>query len=137
MLDTNAVLDLHLFVDPGAAKLRQALAEGSLRWHATSAMLAELAAVLARPFGPRWESQRERLLADRIWAGRTELWPEPSAVDGALRCADPSDQKFIDLALHIGTRWLVTRDRALLVLKRRAAERGLSIVTPAAWPGLD
>ena len=137
MLDTNAVLDLRLFADPAAARLRQALAEGSLRWHATSAMLAELAAVLARSFGPRWESQRERLLADSTWAGPTELWPEPAAVDGTLRCSDPSDQKFIDLALHIGVRWLVTRDSALLALKRRAAERGLAIVTPAAWPGLD
>ncbi len=140
VLDTNALLDVHLFVDPGATRLHQALAGGSLHWHATRDMLAELAAVLARPLGPRWDAQRERLLADTSWARPTKLWPLPpqptSAAHGTPRCADPSDQKFIDLALHIGARWLVTRDRALLALRRKAAHHGVIILAPRDWPGL-
>lgn len=135
VLDTNAVLDVHLFADPDAARLREALAGGWLRWLATSEMLAELAAVLVRPFGSRWDAQRERLLADTTWACPTDLWSQSTPADDALRCTDPSDQKFIDLALHAGARWLITRDRALLALSRRAAARGLAIVSPRDWTG--
>lgn len=135
VLDTNALLDVHLFADPRAAKLQEALAQGWLRWQVTSEMLAELAAVLARPLGSHWDDQRERLLAAGSLADRSDLWPTPCRVDPTLRCADPSDQKFIDLALHVGVRWLVSRDRSLLALRRQAAARGLTIVTPQDWPG--
>ena len=49
-----------------------------------------------------------------------------------MRCTDPDDQKFIDLALGHRARWLVTRDRAVLKLARRARTLGLNIVTPEA-----
>jgi predicted nucleic acid-binding protein len=61
---------------------------------------------------------------------------EPQVPPGlALHCTDPDDQVFIDLALVAGARWLVTQDRALLRLARRAALRGVVIVPPARWPG--
>jgi hypothetical protein len=45
---------------------------------------------------------------------------------------------FIDLALSQGARWLLSRDRALLKLARKAAVSGLLIQTPEAWrPELD
>ncbi|MBN8487205.1 MAG: PIN domain-containing protein, partial [Burkholderiales bacterium] len=51
-----------------------------------------------------------------------------------LRCTDPDDQKFIDFALACGARWLVSRDKAVLKLRRRAlALHGLQIVHPADW----
>ena len=49
-----------------------------------------------------------------------------------LRCTDADDQKFIDLALHFGAAALLSRDRAVLRLARRAATLGLSIVS--GWP---
>ena len=49
---------------------------------------------------------------------------------GRLVCRDPDDQKFIDLALSGGARWLVSRDKAVLALARRALPRGLLIVKP-------
>jgi predicted nucleic acid-binding protein len=50
-----------------------------------------------------------------------------------LRCTDADDQKFIDLACAAPARWLVSRDRAVLKLRRRAATDGLVIVTPDGW----
>jgi predicted nucleic acid-binding protein len=50
-----------------------------------------------------------------------------------LRCTDSDDQVFIDLALAEGARWLLTHDRALLKLARRAAVLGVLVQKPRAW----
>ena len=49
------------------------------------------------------------------------------------RCTDPDDQKFIDLALSLPGATLLSRDRAVLKLARRARPLGMTIVTPQAW----
>ena len=47
------------------------------------------------------------------------------------RCADPDDQKFLQLALASGARWLVSRDGDVLALGRRTRRDGLfEIVSP-------
>jgi len=134
VLDTNAVLDWQVFQDARSPGLWQALDTGRLRWHATPEMLAELADVLTRPLGPRWDDRRERALTEDRMPG-VALSAPPGQTEHRLRCADPDDQKFIDLALHLPARWLITRDRALLRLKRQAAARGLAILLPEHWPG--
>ena len=53
------------------------------------------------------------------------------------RCRDPDDQKFLELARDASAHYLVTKDKALLVLaKRRSAPLGFRIVTPARLAGL-
>jgi predicted nucleic acid-binding protein len=132
VLDTNAVLDCWLFEDPAAQALRRAVEAGRLRWLATAPMLAEFTHVLARPIGLRWEPQRERLLsANQLHSLPAIVAPAAARSPGGLRCSDPDDQKFLDTALHERVRWLVTRDRALLKLRRRAMALGLTIVEPA------
>lgn len=134
VLDTNAVLDWRIFQDGRAPALWQALTNGGLRWCATSEMLAELTAVLARPLGPRWDARREHTLSAGLLSG-IDLFDPPSYSTHGLRCSDPDDQKFLDLAMHLQARWLVTRDRALLKLRRPAAARGLAILQPEHWRG--
>src|SRR5690606_39589403 len=51
-----------------------------------------------------------------------------------LICRDPDDQVFLDLALHRGVGWLLTRDRQILALRRRALARGLRILRPEDGP---
>ncbi len=41
---------------------------------------------------------------------------------------------FLDLAHAAGARWLLSRDRAVLRLARRAAALGLVIAKPEDWP---
>ncbi|MBL8314841.1 MAG: putative toxin-antitoxin system toxin component, PIN family [Rubrivivax sp.] len=132
VLDTNVVLDWQVFQDRRAAPLARSLALGQMRWHATSAMLCELRAVLARPLSRCWEGRREHALTSdlSLWAATVETTAGPAP---GLTCRDPDDQKFLDLALSLRAPWLVTRDRALLELARKAAPRGLAIVTPEGW----
>jgi predicted nucleic acid-binding protein len=49
-----------------------------------------------------------------------------------LACTDPDDQKFLDAAFSAAADLLLTRDKALLKLARRAEAAGLLIRRPAA-----
>jgi putative PIN family toxin of toxin-antitoxin system len=133
VIDTNALLDWFVFADPALALLAAAVTAGRVRWITTSEMLGEWSSVLARPLPERWESARKRALTLEI-KSLCELWPAPVPQAPAhLRCRDPDDQKFIDLAIVCGARAVVTRDRALLQLRRRARAHGVDIVAPAQW----
>ena len=135
VIDTNVVLDCWLFEAPGAQALRLAVEQRRLRWELCAGVLDELQAVLARPVGKRWETRREHMLTARPWQ-HADLVPSARRPAFGLLCTDPDDQKFLDLALERGARWLVTRDKALLRLKRRAAAHGLAILQPeqGRWP---
>ncbi len=136
VLDTNVVLDLWLFVDDRADALRTALDAGHLGWVATERMLTELGHVLQRPFlqaclQPWGNDPVAALVALRARCCVLQT-PAPST-DRVPTCRDPDDQPFIDLAWQLRTRWLFSRDRALLALARRARPRGLAIVAPDSW----
>lgn len=133
VLDTNVVLDWLVFRDPGCDMLRDALATGAVRWCGSAVMRSELAHVLGRGVARAWEpdiaalwSQWDLRCTELAESGRSSTSPR-------LRCSDPDDQMFIDFALAHGARWLLSKDRAVLKLARRARPLGLDIVTPAGW----
>lgn len=133
VLDTNVVLDWLVFRNPGCKPLTEAIEAGRLRWLVTEPIRDELAHVLGRGVvdasapnaGALWES----------WRRLSEIVTPPSVIGEALRlrCTDPDDQKFIDLALGSGAHWLISRDRAVLKLGRRALKLGLRVAIPEAW----
>lgn len=118
VLDTNVWLDVLVFGDPAAHALKAPPYEIVI----DDACQAELERVLAYPLG-RWsldEAQRAacldecRRLARRIDAPRAE---------GLPRCEDPEDQKFLVLAAASGAQALVTKDTALLRLRKKVPFR--------------
>ena len=128
VLDTNVLLDLWLFDDPSVRTLRAKIEAGSLRPLRSAECDAEFAEVIGRErFG--LDGASRQCLLDR-WMQCSErivrVAPAPFA------CADPDDQKFLDAAFTAGADWLLTRDKALLKLARRAQVTGLRIATPAA-----
>lgn len=132
VLDTNVVLDIWLFDDPAARPLRAALECGRLRSVRLQVMIDELAEVLTRPFATRRPVECAAVLKQALAMSA----PAPVALlgRGPLRCTDPNDQVFIDLALALPARWLFSHDRALLALARQASTRGVSILRPCDWP---
>jgi predicted nucleic acid-binding protein len=132
VLDTNVVLDWLYFADPGCESLVLAIRSREVRWIATPAMRGEIEHVLGRGIRARRPVDATAILEawDR-WASMTATPGGPPAA--TLRCTDPDDQKFIDLALQAGASALLTRDRAVLKLARRARAHGLRITTTAAW----
>jgi uncharacterized protein len=133
VLDTNICLDLLLFRDAGSRALADALAAG--RWHAVSRADCrdEWLHVLRYPQFRVDEAQYGRLVQAfdalmRPWQPVDEVLPELPV------CRDPDDQKFLELAWQARASALVSKDKALLKLARRARKRGLfAIVSPQGW----
>lgn len=135
VIDTNIALDLLVFDDRGHDALAAALAAGELEWIATPAMRDELARVLGYPLIAR-RLEARGLQADAVLAtfdarsrGIDSLPPRAPCV-----CSDPDDQMFIDLAVAHGAR-LLSKDRAVLSMRKRLAARG--VVVSAAWATLQ
>ena len=137
VIDTNVLFDWLVFVDPRLDPLRQALSNGRLRWITCARMLDEFAHVLGRePLSTRVvdreQVDRQIQTHARLVEHRHEPIP-PGWPRLTPRCSDPDDQIFIDLAIAQGAQLLLTRDRALLKLARKAQLRGVWVTTPERW----
>lgn len=137
VLDTNVVLDWLLFQDAAMLAPAQRLMLGGARWIATAAMQEEALEVATRTVFARRGAAldlRERLANGFTRHADLHAGAVPCHADAPpLRCADPDDQMFIDLALHRSAQLLLTRDKALLALAPAARVRGLRILRPQDW----
>lgn len=134
VLDTNVCLDAFVFADPSAAPLLAALASGAIEAVTRDDCRAEWQRVLGYPQLRLDDTSRDAAMAafDRHVM---RIEPTPSPSERPLpRCADPDDQKFLELARDASAQWLLSRDDALLVLARRVQrDEGFQILTPQAW----
>ena len=128
VLDTNVCLDLFVFDDPRIARLHDAIRTGEVEAMTDTPCREEWRRVLAYS-APLAEFDR------RTTCSEEDALPAPAADARCLpRCRDPDDQKFLELALRSGARWLLTRDDHLLVMGRRTAREGwFAILTPQEW----
>ncbi|WP_457427698.1 putative toxin-antitoxin system toxin component, PIN family [Roseateles sp. P5_E7] len=130
VVDTQVIMDWLVFNDPRVQPLAAALSAGGLRWLVAPAMRDEIRHVLGRGVAASYSPDLALIEA------RFDAHSEPAdAAEPSPRlvCRDPDDQKFIDLALACGARWLISRDKALLALAKRAKPRGLLILKPELW----
>ncbi len=128
IMDTNALLDWRVFKDPAAHPVAQAIEAGTVRWLASPSMEQEWHQVWPRSYLKHWAP--DPMLTLTVF-GHAEFVDEPPR--GPCRCKDPDDQVFIDLALHVGARWLFTKDAALLKLARRARLQGTGVMSLQKW----
>lgn len=133
VLDTNVILDWLVFRNPVRVELSRQIESGEVRWLVSTDTRNELAHVLRRGIGAGFFPDVES-----IWStwDRLAVTVEAAPLFGSasrMRCTDPDDQKFIDLALTHGARWLLSRDRAVLKLAKRCVPLGLHVLTPERW----
>ena len=140
VLDTNVCLDLFVFRDPLSSHLLSALQRGLVQAVTREDCRDEWRRVLHYPQLPIDEPLRQ-LANARFDAAITLLAPAAATLDDAAwlpRCADPDDQKFLELALAAGARWLLSKDNELLKLDRRTRAAGLfAIGLPQRWSVAD
>jgi len=131
VIDTQVVMDWLVFAEPSVAPLASAVQCGGLCWIGSPAMRAELLHVLGRGVAAEWAPKLAAIeSAFEQWCTPILAVPTPAV---RLLCRDPDDQMFIDLAIAQQCQWLISRDRAVLALARRARAFGLVILTPQAW----
>jgi putative PIN family toxin of toxin-antitoxin system len=128
VIDTNVLLDFWVFDDPAARPLRAALEDGRVNALRSGDSVDELTQVILREKFDLATEARFGVLRewDRLATPVDRVFPAPIA------CSDPHDQKFLDLAYTARADWLVTKDKALLKLARRARRDGLLIVAPGS-----
>ena len=128
VVDTNVVLDLLVFDDAPTRPLRDWLDGPGPIWLATAAMRDELARVLAYPAIARALAARGRTAGEVLaqWEARVTL--VPPAPDAGVRCSDADDQMYADLAVARQAT-LLSRDQALLCMKKRLATRMAAVLS--------
>ena len=133
VLDTNVWIDWLLFDDPAVAPLKAAQRDGQVQIVVNAPCLAELNAVLSYPeFGLDDTQQAAHLTA--VARCTVMHYPrQPPHATALPRCTDADDQKFLLLALEAEADWLMTRDKALLRMKRRLSATGIRVGSPADW----
>jgi putative PIN family toxin of toxin-antitoxin system len=136
VLDTNVCLDLFVFRDPRCAHLLAALHSGAVQAVTRDDCRAEWQRVLHYPQLPIDDDTRPAISA--AFDALTPCLPPAAWADSdevrLPRCADPDDQKFMELALLAQASWLLSKDHELLKLDSRMRHAGLfPILLPQAW----
>ncbi|HVY81149.1 MAG TPA: putative toxin-antitoxin system toxin component, PIN family [Steroidobacteraceae bacterium] len=134
VLDTNVVLDWLVFEDAGVAALRQGIEDRRIAVVTYEPALAELRRVLSYPQLQLEPARQEALFeAYRATASIAKVPEGYSRADlmlpaGFPRCRDPDDDHFLALTHHAAADALVSKDKALLKLRRRARKFGVRIL---------
>ena len=122
VLDTNIWLDWLVFKDVSLLHLKKAVAEGQTEIFIDAACEAELERVLAYDLAKHTldaDAQSACLAECRRIAQCIDITASEAQRKLLPRCADPDDQKFLELALAARADVLVTKDHKLLELARR------------------
>ena len=134
VLDTNVWIDWLVFYDPSIAPLKAARQDGRIHIVVNEACLEELNEVLAYPEFRLDDAQKKNHLAEVDRCSLRHVDHEPKRAIILPRCSDPDDQKFLELARDTRADWLITRDKALLRIRRKKLEAvGFRIGTPMQW----
>jgi len=135
VIDTQVIMDWLVFRDPRANALAAAVSSGQVQWIGEVAMLSELRHVLGRGVAASFQPDLSWIEAQFEQHCLMISNASPPAI--RLVCRDPDDQKFIDLAVAQQAHWLLSRDRAVLALAKRARAQGLHILNPDRWTPPD
>jgi uncharacterized protein len=132
VLDTNVVLNAWFFQEAHTlAVVHQCLMHHT--WVTTPWMRLEALRVARTPFLAKYCSQDALVRLDTAFDQHATVFEDATiaTTKNMLRCRDLDDQIFLDLAVHTQAEYLLSLDRDLLKLKKRAASIGLSIIEPS------
>lgn len=123
--DTNVLLDLFVFRDPRVAVLHQQIDDRSLQMIYCQAMHEEFVDVIARSQFELSKTEQQSIL--NIWETYAELYVLEQFAP--VRCNDPDDQVFIDLAYQAKPCVLISKDLALVRLKNKLQKFSIDLQT--------
>lgn len=134
VLDTNVAIDWLVFDHPFMTPLREGLRDGRACVLSYEPAIAELRRVLGYPALKLAVERREKILAQYLAHAHLVEMPADFTLQSLLtpagfpRCRDPDDQHFLALAFHTRADALVSRDAAVLKLRKRARKFGVPVL---------
>lgn len=133
VLDTNVVLDWLLFKDAALEPLRLAVLDGRVSLVTQAHALDELQRVLRYPQF-KLEALRQQEVLTQYMQASTPLSENPQATvlpTGFPRCRDPDDDPFLALAYFARADALVSKDKQVLKLRKKAAKFAVAVLSPS------
>ena len=125
IIDTNVLLDLFVFTDPRVAALHDDITSKRCLVFFCREMLDEFRDVLGRAQFNLSDEDQNNIL--RYWQELgTQLTIKHSA---PVRCSDPDDQIFIDLAFQVRPAVLYSKDLALIDLRSNLLNLEIEVLT--------
>jgi len=125
ILDTNVLLDIFVFRDDRSLPLQQMIQNQERQLIYCQAMHDEFIDVLTRSQFQLSQSHQEAILHQWLNLANQVTLTESAP----LRCSDPDDQIFIDLAYQTRPSLLVSKDNALIMLRKRLADLNIDLQT--------
>jgi uncharacterized protein len=133
VLDTNVVIDWLVFDDAFLASFRELVRSRSVQVITHAPAVDELRRVLAYPI-LKLSVERQATVFGQYTALATVFEPASAGAGAPLdlplgfpRCRDCDDDPFLELAWRAGADALVSRDKAVLKLARKARKFGFQI----------
>jgi putative PIN family toxin of toxin-antitoxin system len=134
VLDTNVVLDWLLFADPLLDSLTHGVFDSKVEVLTHVPALNELQRVLGYPAFKLDPNRQATLFEHYRCRTRISDLPPDFTLHNLLLptdfpdCKDPDDQHFLALCYHTHADALITRDKALLALRKRARKFGVTVM---------
>ena len=143
VLDTNIVLDCLVFRDAATSELMAAIEAQRVQALVHQYTLDELERVLAYPQCRLAVTGQQQVLQRYLATATVASMPDGFNRNDLLlpagfpRCRDRDDEPFLALAYHTHADGLITKDKAVLKLRRKARKFGVAILTPADFSFLQ
>ena len=114
ILDTNILLDIFVFGDVRADRLRNAVLNRQIKTYSNQTSVEELRDVISRPLFALEEGRQAEIMGQ--WQSLSQSIEDLKLEAAPWKCQDPDDQVFLDLAFTVrravcGHEW-VKRDGA-------------------------
>ena len=127
VLDTNILLDVLVFDDERAHPLRAALDANQLDAVATDKTFAEFIDVIGREQFSLNEDQ-QRLIGEQ-WKKWARIVADEGLSQAPWKCKDRDDQVFINLAYSLRPSALISKDKQVLKIAKRAIKEKVTITS--------
>ena len=125
ILDTNILLDIFVFEDVRADRLRNAVLNRQIKTYSNQTSVEELRDVISRPLFALEEGRQAEIMGQ--WQSLSQSIEDLKLEAAPWKCQDPDDQIFLDLAFTVRPSILISKDNAVLRLATRALKEGVWI----------
>ena len=125
ILDTNILLDIFVFEDARARKLRNALLNQRIKPYSNQATVEEFADVISRPLFSLEDKKQADIVGQ--WQSLSQALDDLNLETAPWKCQDSDDQVFLDIAFTLRPSILISKDNEILKLASRAIKEDVLI----------